>query len=699
MKVKRLRARLGTLARGKLQSVAALAAGCAHAVTEGLLPSGRLVRLMGYAGSYRWLTVASWVLSGLSSALGLVPFLYIWKIVEELLAVAPDYAAAGNVVENGWLAVLFAALSLVIYIVALLCAHLAAFRTASTMRSMAMHHIAELPSGTVAAIGSGKLRKMVSESAAATETWLAHILPDKAGAMAGIVCLLILMIVVDFVLGLVSLIPLIGGFFVLRRMTGSGMEEQIRHYQNALDAMSAEAVEYIRGIPVIRTFNQSLSSLERFRNSIEEYGRWVTDFTIGCRKSWIAYMTAINSVFAFLILAGIVLFDGTAVQPAAGMTGAESTTVMNIIFYTIVTPFMILSLNRIMHMSEEAALVDDALARLDTVMAIRPMPFVEESTPCAGSDIVLDNVSFGYTPGHLAVRNISLTIRQGETVALTGPSGGGKSTLAALIARCLDPQQGSISIGGTDIRSLSRKDLSDTVSFLFQDSRLIKGTILDNVRLARPEADREEVRQALLRACCGDILDKFADGMDTVLGSEGVHLSGGEQQRIAIARIFLKKSPVIILDEATAFADPDNEHLMQKAFLELARGRTVIFIAHRLSTIVNVDRILVLRHGEIAEQGDFASLTAQGGLFARMWSMYQQTASWKGGNVRQTPDVHEDAGTKARTGAGMNAGKKAGKNGRGKDGRGKDGRPDAGNAAGNSTDSPVSPVSPDGGRA
>ena len=217
MKVKRLRARLGTLARGKLQSVAALAAGCAHAVTEGLLPSGRLVRLMGYAGSYRWLTVASWVLSGLSSALGLVPFLYIWKIVEELLAVAPDYAAAGNVVENGWLAVLFAALSLVIYIVALLCAHLAAFRTASTMRSMAMHHIAELPSGTVAAIGSGKLRKMVSESAAATETWLAHILPDKAGAMAGIVCLLILMIVVDFVLGLVSLIPLIGGFFLLTK--------------------------------------------------------------------------------------------------------------------------------------------------------------------------------------------------------------------------------------------------------------------------------------------------------------------------------------------------------------------------------------------------------------------------------------------------------------------------------------------------
>ena len=576
-------------------------------------------RLMNYAGNFRYFTYISWFLSCVSSFLSLIPFIYIWKIVEELLNVAPNFSYAKNVVSNGWFAVFFAVLSLIIYILGLLCSHIAAFRIASRMRSLAMKHIASLPMGKIEEIGSGKLRKIVNESSSATETYLAHILIDKVGAITTSICLIFLMFTIDIKLGMVSIFPVILGFSILRKITGNQMKLKLQQYQNALDDMFNEAVEYIRGIPVVKTFGQTIFTFKKFKESIEMYGRWVSDYTLECRKFWLLYVVAVNSIFAFLIFAGIYLvYDGITKD-----------FILNIIFYIIVTPVVIISLNRIMHMSEESAIVNDALGRFDGLMSIDKMKFLGKYYLPSSADIKIDNISYSYNSKNKALDNISLRIAEGETVAFVGPSGGGKTTLACLISRFFDPQEGTVSIGGIDIRKINKKDLMNTISFLFQDSRVIKGSIFENVRLAKPQASRNEVLKALIDAQCQDILNKFPMGLDTIIGTDGVYLSGGEQQRIAIARIFLKQSPIIILDEATAFADPDNELRVQKAFAELAKNRTVIFIAHRLSTIINVDKIFVLKNGKIIEQGDFLTLKDKGGLFTKMWNDYQLSIEWK----------------------------------------------------------------------
>lgn len=576
-------------------------------------------RLMGYAGGHKYLTYASFVLSAVSALVALVPFWYIWKIIKEVLDVSPDFEKAVNLPHYGLMAMLFAVLSFLIYICALLCSHLSAFRVATNIRIEAVEHIATLPLGFVDSFGSGKLRKIINDSTGATETYLAHQLPDKYGAIATPVGLLVLLLSFDWRLGLLSLVPVALGFAVMSAMTGKRMEEKMRQYGNALASMSNEAVEYVRGIPVVKTFGQSVFSFKKFKGTIDEYEKWVVAYTKQLRIPMMLYTAAINGVFAFLII-GALLFT---------KNGVTDGFLLNLLFYIIITPVISLTLTKIMYMSESNMIVADALERIDTVLDAEPMS--ESDSPASLSDksVELEDVRFSYDGKNDVICGVSLKIEPGQTVAFVGPSGGGKSTLASLITRFFDVQSGRVKIGGVDVRDIANDELMNTVSFVFQNSKLIKASIFDNVKMGKPNADRQEVLDALKAAQCMDIIEKFPDGVDTVIGTDGVYLSGGEQQRIAIARAMLKNAPIIILDEATAFADPDNEAKVQSAFENLAGGKTVIMIAHRLSTVANAGCIYVVEDGKIAESGRREELCEKGGLFKKMWDDYQASAEWK----------------------------------------------------------------------
>ena len=578
-----------------------------------------LSRLLDYAGGHRYLTYASWVLSAASALLALIPYWYIWRLMGEVLAAAPDFSRARGLAHNGWMAVLFAVLAVLVYIAALMCSHMGAFRIASSLRIEAMRHIVTLPLGAAEQFGSGRLRKIVNESSAATETYLAHQLPDRAGAIATPIGLLVLLLVFDWRLGLLSLAPVALGFLIMMAMTGPRMQQKMKEYQDALDDMSNEAVEYVRGIPVVKTFGQTIFSFKKFKDSIDRYKVWVIAYTKQLRLPMMCYTAAINGVFAFLTAGALVLTRN----------GVTSQFLLNLIFYIIITPVISVTLTRIMFQSENAMIVDDALQRIDSVLNLAPLPEPTRPREPRDGSVELSDVCFRYGGGPEVLRHVTLSIPAGTTAAFVGPSGGGKTTLAQLIARFFDPQSGVIRIGGVDVRDIAKETLMDTVSFVFQDSRLIKASILDNVRLGRPEATREEVLAALRSAQCGDILEKLPQGVDTVIGSRGVYLSGGEQQRIAIARVMLKNTPVIILDEATAFADPDNEARVQAAFARLAEGKTVLMIAHRLSTVTHVDQIFVVEEGRIAEHGSYDQLLARDGLFRRLWDNYQTSTQWK----------------------------------------------------------------------
>ena len=579
-----------------------------------------LSRLLDYAGTYRILTYLSWVLAAAGALLALVPFGYIWRILREVIEVAPQYENAVHVTQYGWMAVAFAVVAVLTYIAGLMCSHLAAFRIATNLRLAMVKHIATLPLGAIEQFGSGKLRRTISETAGSAETYLAHQLPDQAKAMATIAGLLTLLLAFDWRLGLLSLVPVALAFTVMTSMTGKKMQEQMTQYQNALADMSGEAVEYVRGIPVVKTFGQTVFSFKKFKGTIDNYERWVIAYTKQLRWPMIFYTLAVNSVFVFLI-AGAFLFAGG---------GTDGGALLNLLFYIIITPVISLTLTKLMFMSENGMIVQDAITRIDRVLESPSLSSSNAPKHPKDSSVALEHVTFSYDGVKNALEDISLSIGSGQTVAFVGPSGGGKSTLAALIARFFDPQSGKISIGGANVKDIDKSELMDTVSFVFQNSRLIKGSILDNVRMGKPNATDGEVLAALRAAQCMDIIEKFPDGVRTVIGSQGVYLSGGETQRLAIARAMLKNAPVLILDEATAFADPDNETKVQAAFNALAKGRTVIMIAHRLSTVVNADRIYVLKEGRLAESGSFAELSGQAdSLFGTMWRDYQQSVQWK----------------------------------------------------------------------
>ncbi len=578
-----------------------------------------LSRLMGYAGGHKILTYLSWVLSVMSALLALVPFWYIWRIIHDILEVSPDFSKAGNVTSYGWSAVLFAVISIVVYITALMCSHMSAFRVAANIRKELMQYITALPLGVTEKYGSGKLRRIVNTSSTATETYLAHRLPDKAGAIATPIGLLFLLLAFDWRLGILSLVPVVLGFLIMMKMTGKDMEQKMKEYQNALSDMSNEAVEYVRGVPVVKTFGQTIFSFKRFKATIDNYEKWVIAYTKGLRLPMMFYTTAINGVFAFLIAGGIIFTRG----------GITNELLLNLIFYIVITPVIGTTLTKIMFMSEDAMIVGDAINRIDEVLNEKPLFVSRVNNAPKDNSITLEHVSYSYDGKKNALNDISLSIKAGQTIALIGASGGGKTTLANIVTRFFDPQKGRILIGNIDIRDIPKETLMNKVSFVFQNSRLIKTSILENVKMAKPNATREEVAHALKAAQCLDIIEKLPNGIDTVVGTKGVYLSGGEQQRIAIARAILKNAPILILDEATAFADPDNEVRVQQALTALSKGKTVIMIAHRLSSITNADCIYVLQDGKIVESGTHSGLIEKNGIFTRMWKNYSEAAAWK----------------------------------------------------------------------
>ena len=581
-----------------------------------------LSKLFAYAGKFRYLTIASWILSVISAWLALVPFYYIWRIMKEVLSVASDFGKAAHLKEYGWAAVGFAILSMLVYVCALMCSHLAAFRVQANIRTSLMRHILTLPMGFLDKDGTGKIRKIVNESSAATETYLAHQLPDQAGAIATPAGLLVLLMVFDFRLGLLSLIPVVAAFLIMGTMTGQRMKDKMEEYQNALDEMSSEAVEYVRGIPVVKTFGQSVFSFKRFQASIRKYEKWTIAYTKEMRIPMTVYTTAINAVFAVLIAATFFFTRNRA----------DNTFLLNLLFYIIITPIITVTMNKIMYSSENQLIVADAISRIESILEKKPLPETAHAQEPENYSITFENVSFRYEDaGRDALHQINLAIKEGEHVAFVGPSGGGKTTLASLVARFFDITEGRILIGNKDVKEIPSKQLMDMVSFVFQDSKLLKTSILENVRMGKKDATREEVMQALKEAQCEDIIAKLPDGIDTVIGSSGTYVSGGEAQRLSIARAMLKNAPILILDEATAFADPDNEAKVQEAFSRLSKGKTVIMIAHRLSSIVDADRICVLKDGSIAEEGTHETLLQKNGVYAHMWEEYNKSVQWKVG--------------------------------------------------------------------
>ena len=581
-----------------------------------------LKRLLEYAGGYKYLTIVSWILSALSALVALLPFVYIWKVIKEVLNAAPNYGDVQELSHNGWMAVVFAVAAILIYITALICSHLAAFRVQANMRMRAMHHIVTLPMGFMDGIGSGKVRKIVYESSAATETYLAHQLPDKASAFATPVGLIVLLLVFDWRLGLLSLLPVAAAFVIMSVMTGKRMAKKMEEYNNALGQMAGEAVEYVRGISVVKTFGQSVFSFRRFKEAIDNYEKWVIAYTKDLRFPMMCYTTLVNGIFAVLIAVALVMASG----------GVTNEFLLNLVYYIIITPIITLTLTKIMYASENKLIVADAMSRIDSIMEMEPLPETDHPKHPKDNSVELSGVSFRYKDAERnALENISLTIRPGEHVAFVGPSGGGKTTLASIVARFWDVRDGSVKIGGINVKEIAKEELMDTVSFVFQDSKLLKTSILENVRMAKPGASREEILKALHDAQCDDILEKLPQGVDTVVGAKGVYLSGGEQQRISIARVMLKNAPILILDEATAFADPDNEAKVQAAFSVLAKGKTVLMIAHRLSTVTGADRIVVIRDGKIEETGTHGQLKDKDSLYAEMWRQYNKAAKWKVG--------------------------------------------------------------------
>ena len=584
-----------------------------------------LSRLMDIAGNHKYFSYASCVLAVISAWVALIPFYNVWCIIKEILEVRPDFSKATHITSYGWQAVGFALLAMVFYIAALMCSHKAAFRVQANMRTRMMEHIMKLPLGYIEAEGTGKIRKIVTDSSAATETFLAHNLPDKVVSVATPIGLLAMMFIFDWRLGLISLIPAVLAFIIMgSMMMGPKMAEDMKKYQNSLETMSAEAVEYVRGVPVLKTFGQTIFSFKKFKSAIDEYEKWTLDYTKSMMIPMIGFTVFANGIFGALIIAAYALGGNTVTD----------TFVLNIIFYILITSVLTTTLMKVAYAGESQMIVEDALKRMDLILDTRELPAVANGEKINDASIRVSDVTFSYDESKQnAIDGITLDIKAGEHIAFVGPSGGGKTTLAALIARFWDVKCGSIKIGGVDVRNIDTSELMNQVSYVFQDSRLLKTSILENVKMGRPDATDEEVLRALKNAQCSDIIEKLPQGVNTVIGSKGTYVSGGEMQRISIARAFLKNAPILILDEATAFADPDNERLVQQAFENLSKDKTVIMIAHRLSTITNADNIYVLKDGKVAEAGTHDKLLEQGGIYTHMWKEYNKSVNWQVGKA------------------------------------------------------------------
>ena len=584
-----------------------------------------LAVLLGYAGSHKGLTFLGLGLSAAAMILGMVPYICIWLVARDLIAVAPNWTQAAGVARYGWLAFGMSVAGIAVYFAALMCTHLAAFRTASNIRKQGMAHLMKTPLGFFDSNASGLLRNRLDGAAAETETLLAHNLADIVGSAAMLLAMIVLMFVFDWRMGAACLLAAVISILAMFSMMGGKNAKLMQEYQAAQDVMSKAGTEYVRGIPVVKVFQQTVYSFKAFKEAIEDYSAKAERYTDGvCRVPQSVNLTFTEGAFIVLVPAALLL------APAALRSGNFAGFVTNFAFYAVFSAIISTALARIMFAASGMMLASTALGRIAQVM---DAPTLKTTTmPIAPKDnsVTFRDVSFTYDGAQLpALDHVSFRVEPGQTVALVGPSGGGKTTAACLIPRFWDVSSGIVEVGGVDVRQTDPHVLMDQVAFVFQNDRLFKASILENVSVARPSATREEVRAALSAAQCDDILAKLPDGMDTMIGTDGTYLSGGEQQRVALARAILKNAPIVVLDEATAFADPENEVLIQKAFAVLTKGRTVIMIAHRLSTVVGADKIIVLDGGHVEETGTHAQLVRAGGLYARMWADYNQAAKWK----------------------------------------------------------------------
>ena len=580
---------------------------------------------MEYTGNYRGLLYSGLFLSAISMVLGMAPYICIWLVIRDLVSVAPNWTQATEIAQYGWMAFAFAVGGILIYFFALMCTHLAAFRTASNIRKRGMAHLMKTPLGFFDDNASGLLRNRLDGAASETETLLAHNLADIVGTVAMFIAMLVLMFVFDWRMGAACLLAAVISVLSMFTMMGGKNAKLMQEYQAAQDTMSKAGTEYVRGIPVVKVFQQTVYSFKAFKQAIEDYSEKAEKYTDGvCRMPQSVNLTFTEGAFVFLIPVALFL------APSALNSGNFAGFVTNFAFYAVFSAIISTALAKIMFAASGSMLAQTALKRIDTVMNAPVLEITENPKTPNGNKVEFNDVSFTYEGAdHPALSHVSFVAESGQTVALVGPSGGGKTTAASLIPRFWDVSEGAVKVGGIDVREVDPHVLMEHIAFVFQNNRLFKTSIIENVRAARPGASREEVQKVLEAAQCMDIIDKLPNGMDTVIGSEGTYLSGGEQQRIALARAILKDAPIVVLDEATAFADPENEALIQKAFSTLTRGKTVIMIAHRLSTVTGADKIIVLDGGKVAEEGNHGELIEKGGLYARMWNEYNQAARWK----------------------------------------------------------------------
>ena len=576
-----------------------------------------LSRILSYAGGHKNLTLLGCILSALSAILGLIPYVCVWLAARNVLESWPGLEGTSGLARWGWTAVWTAIGSIALYFAALMSTHIAAFRTARNIRRTAMAHVLNLPLGFFTGNQSGRLRKLIDDNAGLTEDLLAHKLPDLAGTIVTPIAAIVMLFLFDWKMGLLCLLTMVLALLSMCLMMGGKNAGFFHRYQKEIERMSGEAVEYVRGIPVVKMFQQTVYSFKAFYAAIRDYSDLASQYAMSCRVGQTCFLTFINGAFALLIPAALLLSS----------SGDIRTVLVNFIFYALFAPACGQMINRIMYMSEAVMEADEAVGRLDEILGQKPMEESNVQKRPVNANISFDHVTFTY-PGadRPALDNVSFSVRSGQVTALVGPSGGGKTTAASLIPRFWDTDS-----GGVNVREMNTEDLMSQVAFVFQDTRLFKESLLENIRAARPEATRDEVLSAAHAAQCDDILQKLPQGLDTVVGTKGIYLSGGEQQRIAQARAILKNAPIVVLDEATAFADPENEHQIQKAFEVLTKNKTVLMIAHRLSTVQNADSIIVLSEGKIVEQDSHESLLALRGVYTAMWEDYQRSARWKVG--------------------------------------------------------------------
>ena len=581
--------------------------------------------LLGYAGNYKGLTFLGLALSAAAMILGMAPYICIWLVARDLITAAPNWTQAAGIARYGWMAFGFAVAGIAVYFAALMCTHLAAFRTASNIRKQGMEHLMKTPLGFFDSNASGLIRNRLDGAASETETLLAHNLADIVGSAAMMISMVVLMFVFDWRMGAACLLAAVISILAMFTMMGGKNAKLMQEYQAAQDVMSKAGTEYVRGIPVVKVFQQTVYSFKAFKEAIEDYSAKAERYTVGvCQLPQSVNLTFTEGAFIFLVPVALFL------APGALKAGNFAAFVTNFAFYAVFSAIVSTALARIMFAASGMMLASTALKRIDQVMSAPVLSITENPQEPKDNSVEFEDVSFTYDGARVpALDHVSFSVLPGQTVALVGPSGGGKTTAASLIPRFWDASAGTVRVGGVDVRETDPHVLMDQVAFVFQNDRLFKTSILENVRSARPEASREEVQAALSAAQCDDILEKLPDGMDTVIGTEGTYLSGGEQQRVALARAILKNAPIVVLDEATAFADPENEVLIQKAFSVLTKDRTVIMIAHRLSTVVGADKIIVLDNGHVEEEGTHEELVKANGLYARMWSDYNQAVKWR----------------------------------------------------------------------